>query len=195
MSGAVLMVLGALTLPLGGSMHDVLASTADEPGRWNLGAGAMLLASLGLSLGVPTVLSLTSSSTRRLGLLGAWVWSIGTIGLAGVAALGLGFQAVGTRLDLSTEEATHLVTDPGLLLLVQGVGLAFHGGELMVAVALLRARRVPLWAPTLMIVHAVTTPLMLTFPHEWRGMHTVLLGGALMGLAMAASETWATSRR
>ena len=91
------------------------------------------------------------------------------------------------------DTAVDVITDPGLLALVEAVGISFHVGELMVAIALLRARTVAAWVPTLMIVHAVTTPLMLTFPHEWRGLHTALLGAALMGLAMRASEAWADS--
>jgi hypothetical protein len=41
-----------------------------------------------------------------------------------------------------------------------------------------------------MVVHVVTTPLMLTLPVELRGLHVVLLSAALMGSASHVSLGW-----
>src|SRR5512139_1325041 len=87
--GAMSMVLGAVLNPLSGSGRaaETLRVAGQEDGRW-LGMAVMyFLASVFLTLGLPSLLSLFVRRGRSLGLVAVGVFSIGAIGLSGFAML------------------------------------------------------------------------------------------------------------
>ena len=188
-SGAVLLVLGSLMLPAdGGDVAAMIASVRDESGRWVMAAFAFLLASVALTLGMPSVLTLIGGRGRLLGLVGIGVWAMGTIGLAAYAALLIFFRAVVPAVDMTPAQADRIAADPTLLAFVVAITAAFLLGEVLTAIALLLARVLPVWVAVLMLVHAAVAAVAEQLPTAVERAQVLMFGVALMGVAVRANE-------
>jgi hypothetical protein len=194
-SGAVLLVLGSLMLP-SGQVADVIDSVDDQGARWLMTSFAFFLAAVGLTLGLPTILTLLRDRGKWAGLIGIGVWAFGTIALAGYAAMLIFFSALVDAVKEITPSVVEMIADDRALVayLLMFVG-AFYLGELLIAIALLRARTVAVWIPVLMVVHVAVTPASAFLPDELQSWSTLLLGGALMGIAVQANNSWASTTR
>jgi hypothetical protein len=191
-SGAVLLVLGSLMLP-SGQVADVIESVDDMGARWVMTSFAFFLASVGLTLGLPTILTLLRDRGRWAGLIGIGVWAIGTIALAGYAAMLIFFSALVQATAITSGVVEQIADDPSLMAyLLLFVG-AFYLGELLIAIALLRARTVAVWVPVLMLVHMAVTLASGVLPDELQSWPNLLLGVALMGIAVHANNSWAST--
>jgi hypothetical protein len=192
-SGSVMMVLGSLMMPSDGSFAELIATVQGEGGRWVMASFAFFLAAVGLTLGLPALLTLLNTRGRRTGLIGIGVWTIGTIGVAGYAALLILFRAVVTNVELSAEDVEALSKDATLLAFVAIFASAFYLGEVLTAVALLRARTVPKWIAMLLLAHAGLQLVTGVMPEILQDVQTLVLGVALMGVAVHANDTWSQS--
>ncbi len=188
-SGAVLLVLGVLTLPLGDDVTELMAALPANGPRWLMGASALILASLGLTLGMPVIAWLLGAKSRAA-LAGLWVWSMGTIGLAALGTMVLVLETVDSVVALDAQQAATLLSDPSLAYFAYVVVGCFLLGELVVALSLARARVVDGWVPGLLVAHVLSTPLVMTWPMALSGVHAVALGVAVMGIASRATEAW-----
>ena len=195
--GAVLMVLGSLLLPAGGDFADLVASVESDHGQWVVASFAFYLAAVGMTLGMPSVIVLLSHRGRVLGLTGIGIWAIGTIGLAGYAALLVLLRAVIGSAELTAGDVEAVTNDRTLLAFVAVFAVAFVLGELLTALALLRSRAVARWVSGLLVVHAalqaVTALVADMTPDLVRDLTAMLLGVALMGVAVEANDEWSAS--
>ena len=193
-SGAVLLVLGALSLPPTTEVSQVIGVVNHQDSAWLMASASFFLASVGLTMGLPAVLWLFPRRHQPVGLVGLWVWAVGTIGTAGFAALLVMFRAVVHTVDLTPDQVEALSRDPLLRLGLGAVAGAFYLGELVVALVLLRGRTAPSWAPVALLLHVATAPFEHLLPPHLQGLPTIVLGVGLMGLAVRATETWAGSQ-
>ncbi|MCK9822216.1 hypothetical protein NOCD_01805 [Nocardioides cavernae] len=193
-SGAVLLVLGALSLPPTTEVGQVIGVVDHQDAAWLMATASFFLASVGLTMGLPAVLWLFPRRHQPVGLVGLWVWAIGTIGTAGFAALLVMFRAVVHTVDLTPDQVEALARDPLLRLGLGAVAATFYLGELVVALVLLRGRAAPPWVPVALLLHVAIAPFDHLLPPHLQGAPTVVLGAGLVGLAVRATETWAGSR-
>ncbi|MDR7252116.1 hypothetical protein J2X46_001092 [Nocardioides sp. BE266] len=193
-SGAVLLVLGALSMPPTAEVGQLIESVTHQDDAWLMAAVSFFLASVGLTMGLPAFLWLFPRRHQASGLVGLWIWALGIIGMAGVAALLVLFRAVVRIVGLTAAQSEALSHDPALRIGVLCLFGAFYLGELVVALVLLRGRAVPLWVPGALVLHVVFAPLNHLLPANLQGLQTIVLGVALMGVAVRATETWAGSR-
>lgn len=193
-SGAVLLVLGTFALPRHSEVADLLRSVQAEDSLWIMAAVAFFLAAVGLTLGLPAIYSLLPPHRATLGMVGLWVWSFGTIGTAGVGAMLILFQAVARDIDLAPEQVDLFAQDTALTAFVLGFLGAFYVGELIITLVLLQGRTVPRWVPLLMLAHLAVGAASPWLPDVARSIQSVMIGVALMGLAVRASEKWTDVR-
>lgn len=195
-SGAVLLVLGTLMLPSEANVADLIATVQDESGRWIMASFAFFLASLGMTMGLPSVITLLGRRGRRTGMVGIGVWALGTIGLSGYAAMLILFRTmVDTLGDDLTPAHVEMISDDGTLLaFILIFAVAFYVGEFLTAIALLRARTVKRWVAVLLLAHPVLAPLTGLLPEALQNAHILLVGVALMGIAIHANDTWTAHR-
>ena len=193
-SGAVLLVLGAFSMPPTTEVGQVIDVVTHQDAAWLMASASFFLASVGLTMGLPAILWLFPRRHQPVGLVGLWTWAVGTIGTAGVAALLILFRAVVHVVDLTPDQAEALSRDPLLRLGLGAVSGAFYLGELVVALVLLRGRAAPVWVPTVLLVHVAIAPFNHLLPPHLQGLHTIVLGVGLMGAAVRATESWAGSR-
>jgi hypothetical protein len=192
--GAVLTVLGALTLPSTAEVGQVVEAVRGEGAAWVMASASFFLASIGLTMGLPAILWLFPSRHHTPVLVGLWIWSVGTIGTAGVAALLILFRATVQTAGVTPAEVEELSQDPSLRIGLLAVVGAFYLGEFLVAVLLLRWRVVARWVPGVMLAHIAVAPVNDLLPPEVQAAQSVLLGIGLVGVAVKSTESWAESR-
>ncbi|HEX4977949.1 MAG TPA: hypothetical protein VFV40_08795 [Nocardioides sp.] len=188
--GAMAMVFGALLNPQAGggeqSAAETLRVVTEDGGRW-LGMSVMyFFASVAMTLGLPSLLSLFTARGRRTGFVAVGVFSIGVIGLAGFAMLLVFFRALAgaqaiedARLDVATE-------DLGLSVFLNGWIISFYAGLLLVAVALFLSKKTPPWVPGLMVVFVLLFPFANQIGRVGQVLQVMALAVAFTGVAVAA---------
>ena len=186
--GVMSLVFGSVLNPAdtGASTADTLRVATEDGGRWLAMAVMYLLASITLTLGLPSVLTLFDSRGRRTGLAAVIVFSLGAIGTCGYAMLMVFFRALVAADAVRGQAMETVVADRGLSLFLEVWIGSFYGGVLLLAVALLVARSTHRWIPLVMIAFVALLP---AAPHLGRvgsAVQVLLLAVAFTGIAMAS---------
>jgi hypothetical protein len=148
----------------------------EESGRWLGGSLMYLLASVGLVLGLPSIIVLVRGPGRRTTMAACSVLAVGYVGTAGFAALLVFLRALVLTDGVDAAAIEDVSDEAGLVtFLAIWVG-AFYLGELLLAVALLRAGTevIGLWVPALLLAHVVVSLGARATP-DWVSQASVLL--------------------
>jgi hypothetical protein len=186
--GVMALVFGSLLNPndADASSAETMRVVTQEGGRW-LGMSVMYFgASVALTLGLPSLLSLFTTRGRGFGLLGVGVFSVGVLGTSGYAMLLVFFRALvhaGAVEDAKLEQVT---ADNGLNLFLYGWIAGFYLGLLLIAVALLIAKRTPTWVAILIVVFVALFPFSAHLGKVGQLLQLMCLAVAFTGIAIAA---------
>jgi hypothetical protein len=185
--GAMALAFGTMLNPLDpGAGSTQTIAVAAESGRW-LGMSVLFfLASVSLALGLPAILTLFSERGRRTGALAVAVFSIGVIGTSGYAMLLVFFRALVKADAVRTGSLTEVTDDLGLSIFLLGWVVAFYAGLLLLAGALLMARRTPLWVPILLVAFVAVFPFVENLGRVAQVVQVMALAFAFTGIAMEA---------
>jgi len=145
-----------------------------------------VLGSLGLTLGLPSVLTLFERRGRRLGLTALAVFAVGTIGTSGYAMLMVFFRAIVVSGALRAGALEEVTREPGLVVFLNGWIIGFYGGIALLAIALYVARAVPRWVPALLVVFVGLLPFVAQLGRVGSAVQVMSLAVAFTGIAMAA---------
>jgi hypothetical protein len=159
-TGVMALVLGQMLNPGGAANSPAgqLVVAAEYPGRWLAMAILFFAGASALILGMPAVMTLFEARRGRgLGILGMGVFTVGCVGLGGLAALMLMFRALALE-SMATEPVsggdlalvTNALDNPGLRISLTVWVYGFIAGVLFLGLALLRAKSVPGWVPSLL---------------------------------------------
>ncbi|MCW2843144.1 MAG: hypothetical protein JWN22_1060 [Nocardioides sp.] len=185
-TGAMALSFASLLSPTGGDSSDSLSIVEQHDGRWLAVAVIYFIASVTLTLGLPSVLSLFDRRGSRMGTTSAVVLSVGFIGTAGFAMLLVFFRALvitGSVVDKGLGDVTK---EAGLSVFLYGWIAAFYLGELLLGIALLMARTTPRWIPLLLIAHVLFLPLQSVLPAVVGKATILLLAVGFAGIAIEA---------
>ena len=198
-TGAMALTFGSLLMPAGSSTADTLQVARDQDGRWLAAAVIFFLASVALTLGLPAAMSLFERRGRVLASLAAVVLAIGFLGTAGYSMIIVFFRAVAVNTtsaytSQSTDGPAHLtgaqldqiVHDQGLTIFLYGWIAAFYLGELLLAVALLRAGATPHWVPAALLAHVASIVVSSALPHAISSALVLLVAVGFAGVAIEA---------
>lgn len=189
------LVLGAMALVLGGLLNpaEAGASTATtldlvgaDNGRWVAMAVMYFLGSVGLTLGLPALLTLFTRRGRKLGLAGVALFTVGALGTCGYSMLLVFFRAMVLYVKVDPDQLERLTKDSVLTVFLAGWIVGFYGGVLLIAVALLVARATPPWVPWLLVVFVVLLPFSTHLGRVGTAAQVLALAVAFTGVAMAA---------
>ena len=188
-AGSTALALGAILLPTGGGdSSESLQLVEQNDGRWLAVAGLFFLASVALTLGLPSILTLFDPRSSWLGMSALVVFLVGVIGTAGYAMLLAFFRAL-VRTDAIRDQAFSDVTrDAGLNAFLYGWIAAFYIGEVLLAVALLRAGTTPTWIPWMLILHVGTFPLAPILPQGLQAGTVLIMAVGFSGIAITANN-------
>lgn len=186
--GAMSLVFGSLLNPTsaGSTAAQTLRVVQEDGGRWLAMSVMYFFASLMLTLGLPSILTLFERRGRKLGLTALAVFSIGAIGTCGYAMLMVFFRAMAGADAIKSSALDEVTADQGLTIFLQGWVAGFYGGILLLAVALFVARTVPRWVPSLLLVFVAMMPVVSHLGRVGMAVQVLALAVAFTGIAMAA---------
>lgn len=186
--GATALSVGALILPSGDSAASTLQMAQNEGGRWLAVAVLYFLAAVTLTLGMPSILTLFRVRTTKFGLLAIGVFTIGCIGLSGFSMLLVFFRALAVNGAIEAGALERASSELGLSVFLFGWIGAFYLGELLLAIALLRAGNTARWIPAVLLVHVALFPLANLLPDQLQAMTALLITVALCGVGITANQ-------
>lgn len=187
-AGVIALALASVLSPAGGTAADSLELVHDKDGRWLAVSVLFFVAAVALTLGLPAVLSLVQRRGTVLGLLGAAIFLVGCLGTAGYAMLLAFFRALALRDAVRADALDEVVADPGLNAFLLSWVAAFYLGELVLAIAVLRAGTAPRWIPSMILAHVATLPLTAVIPALEGRWTIVLMAVGFAGLAITANS-------
>lgn len=159
--GAVGLFAAAVLSPSGDSARETLMIVEEQGGRWLAGAVMYFIAAVGLTLGIPAVLACAPRRGRRLSQVAAGCLAVGYVGIAGFASLLIFLRALVVSDAVRAAQIQEATDEVGLEVFLFGWVGAFYLGELLLAIALLRAGRdvVPRWVAVAMLLHVASVTL------------------------------------
>jgi hypothetical protein len=195
--GVMSLVFGSLLNPAdaGSTTADTLRVVSEDSARWLAMAVMFAFASVALTLGMPSVMTLFDRRARKLGLTAVVLFTIGSIGTCGYAMLMVFFRAMVVNGAIRGSALEEVTSDRGLAIFLEGWIGSFYGGVLLLAIALLVARSTHRWVPLVLVVFVAMLP---AAPHLGRvgaALQVLLLAVAFTGIAMAAVSAIASSSR
>ncbi len=189
--GVMSLVFGSLLNPAesGASSADMVQVVSEDGSRWLAMSVMYTFASLALTLGLPSVLTLFRDRGQRLGLAAVVLFAAGAIGTCGYAMLMVFFRALVDANAVTAHGLSRVTGDPGLTIFLRSWIFCFYGGVLLLAIALLVARTTPVWVPALMVVFVVLMPVAPSLGRVGAAVQVMLLAVGFTGVAMAAVTT------
>jgi hypothetical protein len=188
LTGSLALALGSILTPTSEGTADTLRIVEEHSGQWMAAAAIYFVAAVFLTLGLPTALVLLQGRGRILGLVSAIVLELGFIGTAGYAMLMVFFRALVNAGTLGGAELELVVQDNGLMVFIYGWIVGFVLGELLLAIALLRARTVPRWVPLALVLHVVTVMVASLLPDAVAKATILLFVAGMAGIAITATQ-------
>jgi hypothetical protein len=186
--GAMSLVFGSLLNPSmsGSSAVETLRVVEQDGDRWLAMAVMFFLASLALTLGLPTILVLLDRRGRKVGLLGLALFTVGAVGTCGFAMLMVFFRALVDAHAMVPSRIEAASNDSGLAWFLYAWIGGFYGGVLLIAIALFLAGTTPRWVPALLTVFVLALPLASHLGRVGSAVQILVLTVAFTGIAMAA---------
>lgn len=186
-AGATMLSIGALMMPAAEDSTDTLQLAQEEGGRWLAVSGLYFVAAVLLTIGLPAILVLFDRKGARIGLTAVSVFAIGSVGTAGFAMILAFFRALVTHDALDVDALDAASQDTGFLVFLYGWILAFYLGELLLAIALWRARSAPMWIAGLLVLHVALFPFSQVLPQDVQPLTALLITVALSGVGITAN--------
>jgi hypothetical protein len=203
-TGVMALVLGQVLDPGGGSgtsPAEKIIVAADSPARCLAMSILYFGGAAALVLGMPAVMTLFQERRGRgVGMTGIVVFTVGCVGVAGVAAVTLVLRALALQV-MHGEHAgvdelglvTAALADPGLVVSLRVWAYGFLLGVLLIAIGLLRGKRVPGWIPLLLMAFLaveLAQPLLGegTWARVTSSIGLILLAGGFTGMATNAAS-------
>jgi hypothetical protein len=186
-TGALALALASILTPTGSSDADTLRLVQQHDGRWLAAAATYFIASVALTLGLPSVLTLFRSGGRRIALGSTVALATGFVGVAGYAMLIVFFRAMVVTDAIRDQAFDELVHEAGLEAFLYAWIAAFYLGELLLAIALLRSDE-PRWIPTLLILHVLSLPVGAMLDDSVSKVLVFLMVFGFSGLGIRAAE-------
>jgi hypothetical protein len=192
LTGALALCLGSFLLPSSDGAADTLRIVEEQGGQWLTVAVILFLSSICLTLGLPAVLTMFDRRGWALGMISGIVLEVGFIGTAGFAMLMVFFRTLVLSDAIRGKGIEDIADEAGLAVFLYAWVVGLYLGELLLGIALLRARTVPRWVPGALMAHALTFPVSDLLP-DYVAKATILL--LVVGFAGIAIEATAPQTR
>lgn len=188
LTGALALCLGSFLLPSSDDNVNSITVVQKHGATWMAVAVVLFLAAVFLTLGLPAVLTLFQRRGWRLGMTSAVLLAIGFLGIAGFSMLMVFLRALVESNAIAGKRLDDVVGETGLVVFLNGWIVAFYLGEVLLGIALLRARSVPRWVAVVLLLHGVLLPLSRFLPDAAsKGLVLLLLVG-FAGVAIHAAS-------
>ncbi|MFL6004597.1 MAG: hypothetical protein ACJ72P_17460 [Nocardioides sp.] len=185
--GATALAVGSLLLPSYAEAAITVQMTQSEAGLWLAVSILYFVAAIMLTLGMPSILTLFEARGARFGLTAVGIFAASAAGTAGFAMLLMFVRALVMNDAIPDATVLDVTQDTGLTgFLYIWIG-ALVLGELLLALALLRARAAPRWIPVLLLVHVALLAFAPYLPELIGSGSPLLILVALSGIGIRAA--------
>ena len=185
--GASALAVGSLLLPSYAEAATTVQMTQSQGGVWLAVAVLYFVAAVMLTLGMPSILTLFQVRGAGIGLTAVGIFTASAAGTAGFAMLLMFVRALVMNDAIPDVTVIDVTQDTGLTgFLYVWIGTILLG-ELLLAIALLRARAAPRWIPVLLLVHVALLGLSPFLPDLIGSASPLLIVVALSGLGIRAA--------
>jgi hypothetical protein len=188
LTGALALGLGSFLLPSSDGAQDTLEMVQDQGGRWLVVAVILFIASVCLTLGLPAVLTLFERRGHTLGMISGIVLEVGFIGTAGFAVLMVFFRALVVTDALRDQGLEDATSEAGLTAFLYVWIVCLYLGELLLGIALLRARTAPRWVAVALILNAASVTFSWLLPGPVAKAMVLLLVLGFAGIAIQVTS-------
>jgi hypothetical protein len=187
-AGATALSVGAILMPDTDENSQLVRVVQEEGGLWMAVAFLYFFASALLVVGMPSVLTLFERRGMRTGLVAIAVFTLGCVGIAGFAMLLAFIRALVLEDSIDTASLDAVVAEPGFAVFLYGWIAFFYLGELLLAIALFRAKSIPMWIPSLLLAHVLLLPVNNLLPDTLQALSALLITVALAGVGISANN-------
>jgi hypothetical protein len=187
-AGATALSIGAVLTPESNSTADTLRVVESNGGQWMAVAALYFFASVALTVGMPSVLTLFDKRGFRTGLTAVSIFTVGAVGIAGLAMLLAFLRALVVEDAIEPDMFEAVATETGFAIFLYAWIGAFYLGELLLGIALLRAGSTPRWIPGLLLAHVALFPLSSLLPERLASFTVLLITVAFAGVGIAANQ-------
>jgi hypothetical protein len=187
-AGATALSVGAILMPDSEGSEDLIRVVQEQGGLWMAVAVLYFFASALLVIGMPSVLTLFERRGMRTGLTAMAVFTIGCVGIAGFAMMLAFIRALVLEKSIDTSNLDAVVAEPGFAIFLYGWIAFFYLGELLLAIALFRARTTPPWIPALLLGHVLLLPVNNLLPDMLQALSALLITVSLAGVGISANN-------
>jgi len=158
-TGAMALLLASVLTQNGETAADTLLIVEEASGRWLGGALMYFLASVGLVLGLPSIIVLVRGAGRRTTMAACSVLAIGYIGTATYAAMLVFLRSLVVTDSVDAAALADVSDEAGLLAFIAIWIGAFYIGEVLLALALFRAgpEVIGRWVPAVLVAHVAVS--------------------------------------
>ncbi len=188
LTGVLALCLGSFLLPQSENAAESLRIVQQNDGQWMTAAVILFISSICLSLGLPAIMTLFQRRGWAVGVVAALVLEVGFIGTAGFAMLMGFFRALVNTETIKSQGINDIATDAGLALFLYAWIAGIYLGELLLAIALLRAGTTPRWVPIALIAHVLAFPVSNLLPEYLSKATVLLLVVGFAGVAIQAAS-------
>ena len=186
--GAAALSVGSLLLPSYAEAATTVQMAQAQGDLWLAVAVLYFVAAVTLTLGMPAILTLFHVRGARFGLIAVGIFTASAAGTAGFAMLLMFVRALVIKDAIPDATVLDVTRDTGLTgFLYVWIGTIVLG-ELLLALALLRARAAPRWIPALLLVHVALLPIAPYLPEFIGSATPLLLVLALAGIGIRAAS-------
>lgn len=191
------LVIGTMALTLAASLNPnptgvnaaaVLEVAMAPGGRWLAMAAALLIGSVALLAGLPTLLIPFRDRARGLAMAAVATLAVGVLGSSGYAALLVFVRALADQEALRPGKLPRALEDAEVVMVLFVWVGSFYLGVLLMAVALLRARVAAPWVPIVLLVVVGCLPLVSMAGHIGQVVQVLLLAVAFTEIATRAVQ-------
>ena len=185
-TGVMALAFGWLLAPSGSSAVETLAIVQRQDDRWLIVAIIYFIAAVGLTLGLPSVMTLFERRGRTLGLWSVLALCMGFLGTAGYSMIMVFFRALAINGGINVGALDRVAEESGLVAFLLGWVASFVLGETLLALALLRSRAVPRWVTITLLAHVASVLLSSLLPGGVGRASVLLLAVSFAGVAIQA---------
>jgi hypothetical protein len=194
-TGVIALAFASLLAPQGSGAVETLEIVEQQDARWLVVAVIYFIAAVGLTLGLPSVMTLFEHRGQTLGLLSVLVLCMGFLGTAGYSMIMVFFRALAITGGINRDALVGATEEDGLVIFLLGWVAAFVLGELLLAIALLRSAAVPRWVPIAMLLHVASVLVSDALPAAVARASVMLLAVAFAAVAIQAVARDTATRR
>lgn len=186
--GATALFFGSHLIPTPGD-GQVMEIAVASPELWMAASLILVLASLGLLLGISSLGPLLRGRGFGLGVLGMVLIAIAAVILFGFAQQLILLRALSIEAGIDQDLLSAALQEPVQQALMIGGFVCFYAGEVCIGVALLMARAAPRWVSWALIGHVVVALALTRFDAPGlSSLPSLLMVAGFLGAAISANR-------